>query len=379
MTSYSVVPLLAADFKTGGLALSMTQAMALPGVFELLVMIIVNLFAERFMGRFGWKPQFIAGMTILVASSLIAYFSPDLVWFLFSRLISGIGVGLSYNSSKMMSLLEDDKDARLSIQAERNAGKNGGSIIGAFLGTLLYGYGFGIRVMLVASMISVAAVVFAALFMKNDKTHEEKVARKTGTLSGFFKAVSGRDAFAFLLLLLIPGTILSGSAGYIMSVFVREQGLAPETIGRIIMINGLIVTWFGAMLTKMATSKWGVKFSIIAGNIILFGAIGLFAWQYNAAAAYITAALSGIAIAFLAQSSLEFFINTKAGKTLGYQAMGGYFNIIMYIAAALGTLILGWLFKYGVQWGLGVVLMFSSGLLVVYCLISALMKKRPSE
>jgi MFS family permease len=102
MTSFSVVPLLAAGFKTTGLNISMAQAMALPGIVEMMLMIVVNLYGARLVERFGWMPQYITGMLLIASGSLMAFFSPDFMWFLASRILSGLGVGLAFNATKML-------------------------------------------------------------------------------------------------------------------------------------------------------------------------------------------------------------------------------------------------------------------------------------
>jgi hypothetical protein len=108
----------------------------------------------------------------------------------------------------------------------------------------------------------------------------------------------------------------------------------------------------------------------MASMMILIMAFGLFAWQFSTAAAYMTAFLIAVFNSFFYQNGNEYFINTSQGRKLGYQAMGGYFNIICCIGMTTGTFTLGWLFNRGMQQGLWIMVAAVAFMLGLYCIIN---------
>jgi len=365
IASSSIIPLLAANLNARWISVSVTEAMALPVAVEVLIMMLTSLYAPRMIERFGWKPQYMLGMGIIIAGSVCAVFSQSLEWLIMSRVICGIGAGLMYNVLTMISLLEKDADDRLLVQAQRNAGKKGGSLVGIFIGTLLLGSGFGLKAMMATVVIGIAAMAFAFILMPNSRP--EKTSRENvSAIRGFFRAIFAKDASAFVFLVLIPSSMFIGSFSYIVSVLIHDLNAAPENLGRIVIAGGLITAWFSSVLTRYTLHKWGILFSSVAGCIILYSAMMILALYGSTAAAYITAALLGIAEAFALQASIEYFINTKQGKTLGYQTMGGYLIIITYSGMAAGAYIFGWLFSFGFAQGIWIMSAASSCLLALF-------------
>jgi hypothetical protein len=266
------------------------------------------------------------------------------------------------------------------VQTERNAGRCSGGIIGAFLGTMMYGFGMGMKVMLASSVMAVLAIAFTMILLRNIKS-EAPAEREKNVVLNFLKAIFAKDAFPLMLLLVLPSMAVINSLAYIMSVFVHEQGMRPETIGRGIMISSLVQAWLAGPIIKLAIGKWGIRMTAAMGGFMMFGSIIILAFWYSLPALYIGAAINGIATICVYMPSMDYFMRTKAAKGLGAQNMASYYTMVSYIGGIVGSSAFGWLFKYGIRNGLLIGTIVAVVMIVIYCIVffSGSGRKKPVE
>lgn len=380
--SLAFIPLMMSGFYEPVAGLSKDFLLALPISIELFFFGFATLISGYLVLSLGWRRLFIIGLLVVLVGLIFSGLAWDMSSFCVARGLTGLGSGISYIGLRALINQESRQQARSEgyshFYAGMIAGGNVGVVLGASLADLL---GFS-QVFYVAASILVLAFVFYFYGLKRlvyiQPTINAAVEDDSGkgltnkveiTKSSALK-IYLRDPkiWLFFICLVFPTYLAGTFLAYYLPVFAEDQGLSIADIGRLFILNGLFIIYFGPPLSRFFQRRLGdFKTQILgsalwAASLIIFAATGSL---WGAVAALI---LMGITEGFCATAQNEYYLEMSSSKLLGEDKATGYFELFSKIGETLGPIGFSIALLLGQQLGILVL-----GLLVLFATLPALL------
>ena len=242
----SFIPLRMAELTTTSI-LPRDVLLGLPISAEMGMTGLSVLIAGTWMKRKGARPPLMTGIICMA----LGYLASMLAWtpwlFIAARALVGLGYGLSLLTAQAYTV----RDGKL---ADMFAGVYAGSLCGSALGAMLaerLGYGpvFAISAVILACLALVPLRLLRGQEKQEDVREEAPAARLT--LPQIRRLLADRHFLAFILLALLPSALLCvGFLNYFLPVFLKQADVAQSNIGRIYMLNCLIVIYSGPLFAQ---------------------------------------------------------------------------------------------------------------------------------
>ncbi len=364
------IPLVAKEFDDTIFGLSGNALASIPLSVETFFTCTSIFFTSMLIEKKGWKLPFLGGLLVVVVGTVLSACSFNIMMFIASRGIVGLGYGFCWMTLRNLSLFGRDYDEKSKgfslLNAGLYAGMNCGVVFGAILAERI-GYA---NVFLVAA----AVTLFCSLFImkmenviyvrpKNDKESAEHIQTKKFSKSEKFQLFI---LASFVLLLIFPSTIASAYLGYYLPLYFNDIGRSISDVGLAQLLYGLLIIYVGPYLATLKDlKKWTSLYSfIIAAAFIGFGLTGGFL------PALITVLALGVADSFgfvlqnnyflkfkilrnfgesLSLSLLSFL--KKAGEMLGPLTFAAFMGFGVYGVAILGLIFLVFTLIYVIFFG----------------------------
>ncbi len=335
-------------------------ASSLPLSAELFGAVTSFYLSGRFGIKYGWQRALLGGGSIYTVAATLSAFAPTPEILVASRALAGFGYGFVFLPILMhaTSILPDHKKG--TCFAMTNAGFVSGFMMGASTGGILVTQTSSELPFLLAAFIcaSLMTYIFFNLrpFFAEGTFMAERRLKQSGETAKaqsdvifepkitLFKYVSDRSIWGTLGLILIPFAAAQiGLSSYVLPITFADFGYSPATVGRAIMLYGLIQVYIAPSLSLYFETFSNKKLVLTFGVIITVA--GLFFAGINAYTLFLSVAFVGVAGALVYPMSSAFTVNQPISVSYGTERSVMIFNLTDKIGQALGPICLGALFS----------------------------------
>ncbi len=289
--------------------------------------------------RKGWKLPFTAGLLMVAAGTFLSAFSPDIILFILSRAIAGLGYGFCWMTLRNFALFgrnENEKAEGFSLlNAGIYAGINCGSVFGSILAEKL---GYTTVFLLAAGFTILCSLMVIRLentiYVRPDLSSESGSGNEAG-FSGWALIL------LFIVLMITPSCIAGSYLSYYLPIYFTDTGHGVSDVGRAQLLYGLMIIYIGPYLSRMianfpALGAWNLAYNIMLGiTLITAGLAGGFIPAISAVM------LIGFSDSFGFVAQNNYFLKFRVVQRLGESRSLSYLSFIKKMAEMLGPIVFG--------------------------------------
>ncbi|MBQ7594545.1 MAG: MFS transporter [Synergistaceae bacterium] len=338
--------------------LSDTTAAGLPQSSETLLTCAAIFLATLTLEKKGWKIPFIFGLFMVGAGTFLSAFSWNIIIFILSRAVVGLGYGFCWMTLRNLSLLGRDDKERLLGFALLNTGIYAGINCGSSLGAILADI-FGYRVVFAISAVLTIFISTFIIRMENamlpsKKTPEKSPVNEGATVKqkGFF--VENMTAILFVLLMIAPASIAESYLSYYLPLYFTNTGRSITDVGRARLLYGMVIVYAGPFISGVLSvfSKKALQNINFAYNFMI--ALSLFLPSIGAGLLlpFAGAAILGTANSFGFGAQNNYFLALPSIKSMGAARSLSVLSFIKKMLEMTGPLIFAFVISAGFQSGI---------------------------
>jgi predicted MFS family arabinose efflux permease len=366
--SMAFVPLYAQHLYLPFFNIPKNVVIGLPISFEMLFIAVSSLLGGYLAEKKGWRPIFVFGLIVIVMGSLISALAWDPLSLIISRSICGFGFGLTQTSAYMY-LLNDDKEKQGSAIAHLGAGGYAGLSCGVIIGGILAeNFGFS-NVFYFIAVVVIITILFTLKMTINTK-HISEEKEEVG-LKKIIKFLGNKYIILFFIMIYIPVSICSMFLVYFFPIFAETIGYTSGDTGRIFMLYGICIIYFGPVLSRFLSKKIGDKFSTVLYVLLNVIALAVFAFNVSITSAIITVILTGLAEGFGITVALNYLVGLSASKKIGEGVALGFYELMENFGQTIGPIIFGVSILLGYATGIGIIAVSTAILLALFVILTA--------
>jgi predicted MFS family arabinose efflux permease len=140
---------------------------------------------------------------------------------------------------------------------------------------------------------------------------------------------------------------------YMFPVFAQEKGISAGDIGRVFMLNSLVIIYIGPALVNFLTKRKSIrgKYTMALYMLVTLTGLLVFGIKPTVITAIIIILFVGLGDSFGLPMSNDYLISLKAAARIGYDKSVGYLNFVGNIGQMIGPVLMGYLFTMGYQKG----------------------------
>ncbi|MEI7025493.1 MFS transporter [Paenibacillus sp. y28] len=402
--STAFVPVLMKKLYEPLFGLSETLVLGLPISAEMLSLALFSMLAGTVIDRKGWKTAFMIGAGIIAAGSVFSALAASATAFIGARAIVGAGFGFALMAMQAFVVTAPTEEAKNDGLTELNsgayAGMNCGVVVGAMLGDRL-GYS---EVFYVALALIVLGGLFAGKLMPDSRSlqparaaaaAEKEQAEGAGTFGTAAEAdiyaepasgkgvlrrfVFNREIVQLFLLVLIPVSVCGMFASYFFPVYAESIDISSSDVGRVFLLNGLCIVFLGPLLSRLSEQYLGTRQSFVISNVLVVGALLLFAAHASLFTAISAVVLLGIAEGVGITSQINYYISRRATSVVGEGKAMGIYSLVENMGQMLGPLVFGFVSVFGMAQGVGTIGAAMFVLLALFMMLSREKKRADSN
>lgn len=305
--------------------------------------------AGNLSSRWGWRPVFLVGVGILAAGLVMASLAPNLMWFFISALPVGLGTGFGMIGLRSAIHAEspgtDSSRSYSHFYAGIIAGTNVGVIVGSSLADAI---GFA-NVFWVATGVTLLAgwLVFS-LFPKPNRPAVSTEISATKALAQFF---TDPAILRFGLFVILPVYVASMVLYFFFPVFAESQGVSNADMGRVFLLNGLVIVYLGPTLSRFVLRTFGTRGGVIVSTLLWLVSLTPFLLLGDLMGLVLTIVLMGIAEGTAASAQNEHLLSLPLAQRLGPDRMVGNFEVVAKVGETAAPVLIGFAMLAGPRWG----------------------------
>lgn len=331
----SFIPLRMAELATDG-PLPRDVLLGLPISAEMAMTGLSVLVAGTWMKRKGARPPLMTGIACMALGYLASMLTPGPWSFIAARALVGLGYGLSLLTAQAYTV----RDGKL---ADMFAGVYAGSLCGSALGAMLaerLGYGpvFVISAVILACL---ALVPLRLLRGREEQTVAQEEAPRL-TLAQMRRLLTDRHFLAFILLALLPSALLCvGFLNYFLPVFLKQAAVAQSNIGRVYMLNCLIVIYSGPLFARLVSGSRRKGLLLFWAGILSALSVACFCILPPLPASVAGSILLGLATGLNIPAQSEFLLELDIARAIGVDQTMSLLDALQRMGQVLGPLCVG--------------------------------------
>lgn len=333
----SFIPLRMAELTTTSI-LPRDVLLGLPISAEMGMTGLSVLIAGTWMKRKGARPPLMTGIICMA----LGYLASMLAWtpwlFIAARALVGLGYGLSLLTAQAYTV----RDGKL---ADMFAGVYAGSLCGSALGAMLaerLGYGpvFAISAVILACLALVPLRLLRGQEKQEDVREEAPAARLT--LPQIRRLLADRHFLAFILLALLPSALLCvGFLNYFLPVFLKQADVAQSNIGRIYMLNCLIVIYSGPLFARLVGNSLHKGPLLFWAGILSALSVACFCFLPPLPASVAGSILLGLATGLNIPAQSEFLLELDIARAIGVDQAMSLLDALQRVGQVIGPVCVG--------------------------------------
>ncbi len=335
--SISFIPLRMAELTPDGV-LSRDVLLGLPISAEMGMTGLSVLIAGAWMKRRGARPPLVAGMLCMA----LGYLASMLAWtpwlFVGARALVGLGYGLSLLTAQAYTV----RDGRL---ADMFAGVYAGSLCGSALGAMLaerLGYGpvFALSALILACLIVVPFRLLRPCGEQEQTSPDPEPSRLS--LAQLRRLLSDRRLLAFILLALLPSALLCvGFLNYFLPVFLKQAQVSQSNIGRVYMLNCLVVIYSGPLFSGLVSRSRHKDRLLFWGGVLSALSVVCFTLLPPLPASVCGSVLLGLATGLSIPAQSEFLLELEIARAIGVDQTMSLLDALQRVGQVIGPVCVG--------------------------------------
>ena len=295
------------------------------------------LLAGVWIQRQGARPPLAMGLTLLCLGYLGSMLALSPWHFVLARILVGLGYGLALLTAQACTV-------RAGLLADMFAGVYAGSLCGSALGAMLaerFGYA---PVFLLSAFVLLCLLPLPWYFLSKGE-HAEAESEKASASLRFRQTISlltDRRFLAFSLFSLLPSAILCvGFLNYLLPVYLKGTGAAQSDIGRIYMLNCLLVIYSGPPLSRLVLRARSLTCMVCLAGLV--AAVGLLALAVlpPLPATVMGAVCIGLATGLNIPAQSEYLLRLKAAQAIGISQSMSILDALQRVGQVIGPLMAG--------------------------------------
>ena len=419
--SSTFIPIMARSLYNPFGALSDTTAAGLPQSAETLLTCSAIFITTLILEKKGWKLPFIFGLAMVAAGTLFSGLSPNLVAYILSRALVGLGYGFCWMTLRNISLFgRTEKDQILGfalLNAGIYSGINCGAAIGAILADIL---GFR-KVFFISAGLTLLTSFFIirmenALLpkrVKEKKADKEAAAAKDSVKAGETaaakdsakagEAAAAKDsvkageaaaaerssagsrvtglqiatAALFVVLMIAPICITDSFMSYYLPLYFEHSGRPVTDVGRAQLLYGLVIVYAGPALSVLILKFRGKSLKNLNVLYNLMVAVSLFLPGLGAGLMlpFLSAALLGTADSFGFGVQNNYFLDLPAVSKMERSVSLSLLSFIKKLLEMTGPMAFAAVIMIGYQRGIMIMAVTFAIMAFAFMILSSIMNR----
>lgn len=335
----SFISVLALELGGSWFGITGTVLAGIPQSAETLFTCTAIFLTSMLIERKGWKLPFMAGLLLVAAGTLLSAFSVNIMMFIISRMVVGLGYGFCWMTLRNFALFgrtdQEKVEGFSHLNAGLYAGINCGSVLGSILAEKL---GYTTVFVLAAVFTLLCSLMIIRLENKTYVRPSISVNVKKDNSVAFSSWVI---VVLFVVLMIAPSCISASYMSYYLPIHFTDIGRGVSDVGRAQLLYGLMIIYAGPYLSKMISrypklGVWNFFYNTILGASLIFA--GIFG---GVLPAIFAALMLGFSDSFGFVSQNNYFLKFKAVQRLGESVALSYLSFIKKLAEMLGPIVFG--------------------------------------
>ncbi len=338
-------------------------ASGLPTSAEYIACLFSLLLVNKMSRRYGWQASFLLGCLLYALASLLSALAQTPMALVAARALAGFAYGFAWLSPQVFTLALVPPNKKAMAFALTTAGIYTGYIAGVSTGGILAAQSSAESTFMFAALVCVASSVFVFTVMKpyfirirksedaqlethvgENKKTLETVQNSTGKTLDFIGYIFNKNIFTATFFILIPFSLVQiGLLNFAVPITLTELGFSSSSIGRAIMIYGMVQIYLAPSITKRFENVANKKIIIVSGVFIAF--VGFLLTNFNPYMLFVAIFFLGIAGALVGPSQSSFTSNQEATSLVSIEKSVSFQRFADKSGQALGPLIFAALFS----------------------------------
>jgi MFS family permease len=352
--SSAFIPTMAKELINPISFISANAAAGLPQSAETLLTCSAIFITTIILEKKGWKLPFISGLILVALGTFLSAISGNLLMFILSRAVVGLGYGLCWMTLRNLSLFGKDSKQQLLGFALLNAGIYAGMNCGSALGAILADI-FGYRIVFyISAVLTITTSLFIIRLENAVLPHKEADISDTSkeVPLGFTDKL---QAIIFVILMIAPASIAASYLSYYLPLYFQSIGGSTTDVGRAQLIYGMIIVYAGPLLSVLLTGngrslkKINVVYSVMIAISLFLPGIGS-----GFILAFAGAGLLGLADSFGFGVQNNYYLDLPAIKKLGASKSLSVLSFTKKMLEMIGPFVFAFAIVIGYQAGIRV-------------------------
>ncbi len=356
----SFLPLYMGELYTPKYGISLELSMGLPISSEMFTAALAMILGAIYCERYAWHYQFIFGVILVSIGSFFSGLTLGMLEFIFYRALVGFGYGLVLVSLQDFIIKSTKTKNRTYGFAMLFAGLYAGSISGGAGGSILAEIiPYDMVFFTSAFIVLLSLLILPLLITKtgHDKRHEAspKIINKQVNWLMF---LSNKKILLLLFTVALPSaTVTVGFMYYFTPIFMNGIGAEQSDIGRLFMLNGMILIYIAPYLSnKIDKLKNKVPIIITSGLFYMASLISFSFIENSYMAITISIVLLSLGASLGMGTSMTFAASLEITKEFGQSKGMGIIRSIERAGQVIGPLVFATMIGvFGITQGLGVI------------------------
>lgn len=346
-------------------------ASAFPISMELLMAAVFALVGGKIVNHIGTKKNLVLGFGIQLLGCIICAVTGNYMGILVGKTFMGVGMGLIYVTANTLAALSGDIQKSGIAFAGISAGVLSGITVGNGLGSIILNL-VSYRILYLIG----AAILFSGLVIASKGGDCKPSKSKPGEKLNIIQFLLNIKVSSFFLLILVPFMMALFYREYFFPLYAEENGITEVTIGRLFLLGGLIVLYFGPIISKWLIDKWGAQKAVIFSSLVMLMNLLLFAIRPSLATAVAAAVILSINISFAYTCQYTYFASLPVVEKYGEGKAMGVYSMNENVGQTLGPIVFGAALLAGFQNGILIIGILFGILLLLYIGISIWQNKK---
>ena len=350
----SFIPIMMYRF-TGGNASDLI--LGLPVMILFATGFIFTLLAGGWSVRLGWKKLLLAGVVLVVVSSLLAGLIENAAVLVIARGIYGAAYALVYVAIREFATVKANRQERSEGLSQVTAGLYAGINIGAVLGAIIYeSVGFkGVFVISAAVAVLAAFVVKRYCIVPENAEAEpqedvEPAAVKNGC--GIPQVLKDYNMIMLALFIIAPLAVTSLFFEYFLPVYAVKAEILSADIGRAFLINGIAIAYVAPLVVKFISGRMSERVSVFLFTLLMAAGFVSFGLVGGVAGILLASGIMGIAEGTALVSQNMIMLDLDIARKAGTSRMLSIYATIRKLSQTAGPQIFAAFMMLGYQYGM---------------------------
>lgn len=252
---------------------------ALPLTVEMAAVGIAQLIMGKVIDQRGFKQVLLGAVVLCSVANFLSLISQSTVLFLFSRMLNGFSFGTFVIGAMAWTVSFAGAKHRGEAISSTWAGAFSGLICGSTVAGIMSEYLGVVTIFACSGVLSIVTLLYLIpvfRFFRGKISSNGTSSSKQGTLRAFITLLRSRDFVAIVFLGFVPGAVAYiGFTNYLCPVYLDEQGASLSSIGRLLIVHGIAMTYLSPLFNKWIDScRSQKKFIWIASSLSMLAFIG---------------------------------------------------------------------------------------------------------